>query len=257
MHPPPPIATLVDRYSFERVHIGCSGTDVFRLTAANAPPLFLKFDTLFTSSGLNGEVERLRWLQGRLPVPRVIAFANGDDGDYLLTEAIEGATGVDAGRDDPDAVVAALACSLRSLHAQPIDDCPFDEPLRVWIQRAGERMVSGQVDESDFDTERRGRSAEDLFRELKNFPPLKHGRAITHGDACLPNIIFGNNFAVVGFVDCGRAGIADPYQDLALASRSISSNLGERWVPKFFEAYGLTKVDRQKLRFYRLLDEFF
>ena len=146
---------------------------------------------------------------------------------------------------------------MSSLHAQPIDDCPFNEPLDVWIRRAGERIGFGQVDETDFDKERRGRTAKDLFRELKNFPALDHVRALTHGDACLPNIIFDNNFTVVGFVDCGRTGIADPYQDLALASRSISSNLGERWVPHFFANYGLAKVDTRKLHFYRLLDEFF
>jgi aminoglycoside 3'-phosphotransferase-2 len=62
---------------------------------------------------------------------------------------------------------------------------------------------------------------------------------------------------VTGFVDCGRAGIADRYQDLALASRSIESNLGSRWSEAFFVNYGLPDPDGSKLDFYRLLDEFF
>jgi aminoglycoside phosphotransferase len=63
--------------------------------------------------------------------------------------------------------------------------------------------------------------------------------------------------AVSGFVDWGRAGIADRYQDLALCARSIAANLGPEWVTAFFEHYGLTIIDQRKLSFYELLDEFF
>jgi len=59
----------------------------------------------------------------------------------------------------------------------------------------------------------------------------------------------------VGFVDFGAAGLGDPYRDLALIARSIRSNLGEKWVQSFFEAYGY-EVDERKIEFYTLLDQF-
>ncbi|HLX56069.1 MAG TPA: phosphotransferase, partial [Ktedonobacteraceae bacterium] len=59
------------------------------------------------------------------------------------------------------------------------------------------------------------------------------------------------------FIDWGRAGIADRYQDLALAARSLAYNFGPGWESLLWEAYGLQTVDAAKIAFYRLLDEFF
>jgi len=60
-----------------------------------------------------------------------------------------------------------------------------------------------------------------------------------------------------GFVDCGKLGSSDRYQDLAICCHSIRFNLGREWVGPFLRAYGLTKINQQRMRFYRMLDEFF
>ncbi len=79
--------------------------------------------------------------------------------------------------------------------------------------------------------------------------------ALDHGDYCLPNIVL-QDWRLIGFVDWGRAGVADRYQDIALTVRSVGSNFGSEWVDVLFEACGV-EPDYAKVRFYMLLDEFF
>ncbi len=55
----------------------------------------------------------------------------------------------------------------------------------------------------------------------------------------------------------GNGGVADKYQDIALAVRSIKDNFNDKLVTLFFDEYGLMKVNKDKLEFYTLLDEFF
>ncbi len=55
----------------------------------------------------------------------------------------------------------------------------------------------------------------------------------------------------------GAPEVADRYQDLALAARSIDYNFGAEWIAPFFDAYDISPVDQTKVSFYQLLDEFF
>lgn len=79
---------------------------------------------------------------------------------------------------------------------------------------------------------------------------------LTHGDYCFPNVVI-KDWALSGFIDLGRCGVADRYHDLAQAARSVRRNLSERWVAPFFAAYGIGAPDEAKLRYYQLLDELF
>ena len=159
MRCPPALASLVEGGVFTRVDIGCSRASVFRIAGSGRPTLFLKSAPVAQCVGLIHEAERLRWLDGKLAVPRVHSFSVENDWEYLLMTGLAGLNGVDAGRDDPNAVVLGLAEALRRWHAQPVAGCPFDETLELQIARAREHVRSGLVDESDFDDERRGRTA--------------------------------------------------------------------------------------------------
>lgn len=69
-----------------------------------------------------------------------------------------------------------------------------------------------------------------------------------------------HNRRFAGFIDLGRAGIADRYQDLALITRSLESDMNPQfngWSKYFLMQYEILEPDVSRLEFYRLLDEFF
>ena len=115
-----------------------------------------------------------------------------------------------------------------------------------------------QVADDDFDEERQGRTPQSAFRDLRAARPAEEDLVFTHGDYCTPNLLVDpDTLSLTGFIDWGRAGVADRYQDLALAARSIEYNFGAAWVKPFYDAYGITHPDAAKEDYYRLLDEFF
>lgn len=240
----------------ERQVIGESGAEVFRIHGDDGQALFLKSEPAGLLSELPGEVERLQWLQRLdLPGPAVVGFTTDDNRHWLLMTAVPGRDLASAD-DLPSAqVVAVLAQALRRLHQVPIAMCPFHHPLEERIAVARDRVRLGLVDEADFDDERQGQSASDVLAQLLSTRPLACDPVVTHGDACLPNFMAaGSDFT--GFIDCGRLGVSDRYQDLALTARSVARNLGQAWVAPFFREYGV-EPDHERMAFYCLLDEFF
>jgi aminoglycoside 3'-phosphotransferase II len=263
---PPPLAADLGKHSRTEIGTGESGDTVLRFDRPNGTTVFLKARPTSPGSSarpLFDEAERMGWMHAvGLPVPAVLQYHEWKGHEYLLLTAVPG-TEASAGRpaEQHGAVVAALAAGLRTLHATNISACPFDQTIRARLAAAESRLRAGAVREDDFDAARQGRSANDLYAELVATPAPAEERRFTHGDYCLPNVLLVDDRAgglrVSGFVDCGNAGIADPYQDLALCARSVAGNLGDEWVPRLFAAYGLERVDDVKIRYYQLLDEFF
>ncbi len=258
---PQELVSLINGYTIEPVKIGASGASVYILPAAAKPNLYLKIALKETKVTFHPEVERLRWLKGRLSVPEVIFYRQDEAGEYLLLSEIAGKMSCDpAFEAEPFQVVKALAAGLKMLHSLEIKDCLFDARLKTTLEAARQRMKAGLVDETDFDEKRQGRTAAGLYAELIKTRPARENFVFTHGDYCLPNIILNPaGGKVSGFVDPGRCGVADRYQDLALAARSLAYNWGEKFVPALFKEYGLKEqeIDRGKIEFYQLLDEFF
>ncbi|MEP7293471.1 MAG: APH(3') family aminoglycoside O-phosphotransferase, partial [Chloroflexota bacterium] len=233
----------LDDAVIEEIREGMSGTSVFRLERRDQPDRFLKIAGRGSEQDLSAEVSRLLWLRGRLPVPDVLYWAEDDMRQYLVLSGIAGLVLYDESlRDQLPALMRLYASGLRQIHDIPLDACPFDMRLDVKIAQAARRFQAGLVDANNFDTEHEGRTAQSLFRELLATRPNDEDSAFTHGDYCTPNVLVDPDaLALNGIIDWGRAGIADRYQDLALAARSIEYNFGAAWAAPFFAAYGLSE----------------
>lgn len=241
----------------ERQSIGVSRADVARVHRPGQADAFLKSEVIDAFSELDDEIARLRWLQGQgQPAPAVIATAEETGRRWLLMSALPGRDLASSPELPPQLLVELLADALRGLHAIPVTACPFDQRLASRLQAAQARVEAGLVDADDFDDERLGQSAQQVFAELRTTRPDHEDLVVSHGDACLPNLLAAEG-RFSGFIDCGRLGVADRNQDLALAARSLVHNFGDtRWVAPLFRRYGVT-ADERRLAFYRLLDEFF
>lgn len=247
---------LTNGFSWEQITIGHSGADTFMLSGSTGKR-YLKTQPVSSVESLWQEKARMEWLQGKLPVPEVLHYEKDDVNEYLMVSEIPG---MDASQRSYETMLPQLmnqlAVGLRAIHEVKISDCPFDERLDRKIAEAARRVENRLVDQQDFDEVRQGCTAEELLERLIRQKPADEDLVFTHGDYCLPNVILKDG-QVSGFIDWGRAGIADRYQDLALAIRSIKHNFGEEHVGQFLDAYGMKQLDEPKVFYYQLMDEFF
>lgn len=253
---PSSLSALINGYSWQPITIGHSEASTFLLKGPNSNH-YLKMQGNGFIERLSDEKERMEWIDERLPVPRVLFYGEDDSKEYLLMTEVKGVNAADpAHAACLPTMLESIGEKLRTIHRIPIATCPFDQTLDRKIEKAKNRVDSGQVDEDDFDEERIGRKASELYDDLISKRPLHEELVFTHGDFCLPNVLIENS-EVSGFIDWGRAGIADKYQDLSLAIRSISSNFGKEFVPFFLSGYGEAEVDMARVHYYQLMDEFF
>ena len=248
---PPSLRSLLDSATITPVTVGMSADDVYHIEADAI--YYLKI-----GADLRGEAERLRWLAGKLPVPKVIQYDLNHDKHYLLTSVVQGKMMFEA--DLPVSWrIDLMAEAAKMWHSLPIDDCPFDNRLRQQLIHARQQLDNNRLDSRYFHSQFYGKSEQELYADLLNAMPNEANEdlVITHGDLCLPNILVDEQSGhITGFVDVGEMGISDRHLDLVLASRSIQYNLGSKWIDRFYDAYGIER-DKLKYHFYCILNEFY
>lgn len=211
---PPSLEQAIAGRALTRDGIGESGGEVYRV----GEDAYLKHGTGRVARDIIDEHARLVWLAGRVQVPRVLHFEAKDDSAWLLSSAMLGRTAEDVLEREPAMRVATVRATARlmlSWHALPVTDCPFDASPPLRLAAARRNVADGLVEEDDFDDERLGWTAEQVLRQVENALPLPFEQVVTHGDFSTANIFIADGEAV-GCIDVGRAGVADPYQDLAI-----------------------------------------
>lgn len=153
------------------------------------------------------------------------------------------------------ALVDVLARFLRQLHAIPVSECPFNSDHAYRLAQARKRIDTGLVDEDDFDADRTGWTAAQVWQSMQRLLPLTADPVVTHGDFSLDNILICGD-DVIGCIDTGRVGIADRYQDLAILWNGLGE-FGSDLQDRLLAAYDLAGPDQSKLDFHLMLDELF
>ncbi|MGW8392130.1 APH(3')-I family aminoglycoside O-phosphotransferase [Pseudoduganella sp. HUAS MS19] len=256
---PADISVAMAGYRWTRNTVGQSGSAVCRLHGkANAPDLFLKYGVGGVADDISEEMVRLRWLGGHIPMPAVVRFVRTPKEAWLLMTEVPGVTAYQLMVSSPDrrtAIVDAIAVFLRRIHAIPVGDCPFTSNHEHRLLRARARIDANLVDEDDFDEDREGWSAEQVWQAMQGLLPMAPDPVVTHGDFSLDNLLIQDG-EVAGCIDAGRVGIADRYQDLAIAWNCLGE-FGASLQERFLAQYGVRDLDRRKLQFHLMLDELF
>ncbi len=256
---PSAFAADVAGYRWSRDGVGASGATIYRLHGkAGVPERFLKHGHGTVADDIVDELVRLRWLAGRIAVPALVRCEATADTAWLLTTALPGRTAwqiLDTEPERADELVDALVDFLRSFHAIPVSDCPFDSGHGVRLAAARARIDAGLVDEADFDDARQGWSAGQVWDAMGRLLPLSPDAVVTHGDFSLDNVLIDGG-RVVGCIDLGRVGVADRYQDLAILGHGLDE-FDAALTRRMFDRYGIAKPEQRKIDFHLLLDELF
>lgn len=215
------------------------------------------------------QIRMMSWLQHKLPVPKVFCHEIQDEKSYLLMSKVPGAMSCDEKyMENPEALTSILAEALKLLWQVDITDCPCDVNLDKKLKWARYNVENHLVDVDNVEPETFGEggfeSPAHLLDWLVENKPEEE-LVLSHGDFCLPNI-FVQNGEISGFIDLGRMGITDKYQDIALCYRSLKHNYDgkynggktyEGYRPEMlFEKLGMAP-DWEKIKYYILLDELF
>lgn len=214
------------------------------------------------------ECQIMKWLEGKLPVPKPVAYECENGRSYLLMTRVEGKMSCDeAYMRQPALLTKMLADALKTMWQIDVSDCPciwnIDRKLKLakyWVEH-------DMVDVDNVEPDTYGPNGFDspraLFQWLTENKPQEEP-VLSHGDFTLPNILFEDGH-IKGYIDLGRMGVADKWQDISLCYRSLQHNFDGKYNGKKYDGYHPDMLFKQlgiepdwdKIRYYILLDELF
>lgn len=153
----------------------------------------------------------------------LLAYEQENGRDYLLVGAVPGTYACHQQLlSDPVRLARALGETARMLHDTDACACPLtDGNARALLAYEKE---TGAPFEGDLS-------------------PLKSD-VLLHGDLCLPNIFYDEEYRLTGLIDLGDSGMGDRHFDLYWAMWSLAYNIKtDRYNEEFMNAYGRDAFD--------------
>lgn len=223
----------------------------------------LKIQKEDRARGTHIEREMLPWLYGKVAVPKVWYAELIDDISYILMDVVPGSMANDAHwlSKGEDYMIERLAAGLLCFWEVDIAGCPAKHTLKNRLQIAADRVANNIVNTDVWVEYNTFATPAALLQHLTQAQPQAEDYVIVQGDYCLPNI-FLDEAGISGFIDLGRAGIADRYQDIALCIRTLSHNFGfaplqtDERIGKLFSHLKI-EPDYSKIEYFLLLNELF
>lgn len=250
---------ILDKYHIKEVvenKVGLSNDRVYYLKS-DKQNYYLKISS---NKEILNEVKAYRFLKGKVSVPKVYEFFNREGNYYLLMSEVKGKMLYELLENDIKQTIIIYAKSLKQLHEVDIHDYDGNRDISTIVSEIKYRL--DQIDVNELESQTRQWGIQKTYQRLIELLPSKRDLVFVHGDYCMPNILIENGHP--SFIDLGRSGIDDRYNDIAIALRSLKMNIamiGQPFLPEyntlFLETYGIKQVDDSKCEFYYLLDEFF
>ena len=223
-------------------------------------PAVLKYSERFE---VYEEGEIYRWLEGKLPVPKV--YLNQKIGDlYYLVVSLEAGHMLSdfVGRLTKPACLKLFASLLAQIHQVDTRGFPFRHGKKEKLAKARRTVLNHEAKTQYFERELQGYRPEDILAYLEAHQDFEEDLVFTHGDVCFPNFLYHDDLSLASVLDVSGAGINDRHLDLAIGLRTLRYNfeqvgdqLTKQDIQLFLETYGLQTIDIKKITFYILLDE--
>lgn len=258
---PSKIKSWITNKSYTVDDIGMSGNQVLIFE-----DMVLKIEEI--SASVDRQVQMMQWLEGKIPLPKVIAYEVENGKSYLLMSKIGGSMSCDTYYlEHPQILLEALATGLKMLWEVEVSECPCVRDVDAVLEEARIQVESDRVDLDNVEPTTFGKGGFENPKHLLEWleehrPPFEP--VLSHGDFCLPNI-FLENGQVKGFIDLGKTGVGDKWNDIALCYRSLKHNFDGTYGGKVYEDFNPNLLfekldvepDWEKINWYLLLDELF
>lgn len=218
----------------------------------------------------DNEYSIVNWLNHCIPIPSIpVYYKQGGRAYTLMTKIAGDMLCTKENLANPEMMIKIVAMGMKMLWKMDVSECPFTTSrLDERLKAAEYNVVNGLVNVDNVEPETFGpkgfKNPKELLEWLKCNRP-EEDIVLTHGDFCLPNI-FVKDGSISGFIDLGKMGPADRWQDIAIAIRSLEHNFNGKYTDgkKIYDFKPQMLIDElgiawdeKKYRYYILLDELF
>lgn len=238
------VLDFIENAELEEISIGCSNSQVFKIKKEDN----IYFLKVADKGILTSEYEKLKWLDCKLNVPKIVLYDLENDIEYLITEGLKGEMLCsNYFKNNPMIGIKVIANAFKHIYSLDINNCPFDSSIDYWLSKIEGYINDNLIKEKNIkeDVLKKFGSIDNIFKYLKE-NKFEEELCFSHGDPSLPNI-FSLNDEFSGLIDVGQCGIADKWFDLAICEKSIIRNYGKEYVSEFYKELNIipkrTKID--------------